>query len=640
MSYHSEEQDHKVLASARAYLIEALGETKGEKAFEASAKISNLSERAEFAKLMVFQVEHYRLGKVGKTPIADRLDMWCSPVDVKTFVEDPYFLNAKGILYPEVLECMTELNNGTYVECVLTGGIGVGKTTIALYTVAYQLYVLSCYRNPHKLFDLDPNSEIVFIFQSLNAALAKTVDYERFRSMLSKSPYFREHFPFSKDYKSEMIFPNRIIVKPVSGEETGAIGQNVIGGIIDEINFMSVVENSKQASDGGTYDQAMALYGSIRSRRKSRFMVKGKVPGMLCLVSSKRFPGQFTDVKSEEATREIELYGKTGIYIYDKRLWDIKPMEKFSGGWFNVFAGDEGRKPRIMEDGEVVAEADEHLVVAIPEEYKIEFETRIMDALREIAGISTMAKHPFIPDRDAITAAQRTDHIMFAREMVDFVTTKLDILPKMFHRPDLPRFVHIDLAVSGDSAGLCIGTVDSFIEVDRGDRTEILPHIWIDGTLEIKPPKGGEIQFWKIREVLYALKKLGMNIKWVTFDQFQSVDSMQMLKQAGYTVGRQSVDITTGPYDMTKNALYDKRLSLPKHKKLSHELATIEKDVKKNKIDHPANSSKDVSDALAGVVYGLTTRREIWSMHHVPLTHIPQSVKDAIKKDNKTDEKK
>lgn len=512
-----------------------------------------------------------------------------------------------------------------------------GKSTIALYSTAYQLYLLSCYWSPHSLFGLDPSSEIVFIFQSINATLAKSVDYMRFKAMIEKSPYFREKFPFDKYILSELRFPNRIIVKPVSGAETGAIGQNVIGGVIDEMNFMAVVENSKANMDGGTYDQAIALYNSIARRRKSRFMAQGKLPGLLCLVSSKRYPGQFTDKKEEESKREIDRTGKTTIYVYDKRTWDIKPEGSFSGNWFMIFIGDESRKPRILDDGEEMKLEEAHLYMEIPEEYRNEFETDMMNALRDIAGVSTLATHPFITDRESISTAMRQNNILFSRTTVDFVETKLDILVAQMFKKELPRFIHCDLAVTGDSAGVCIGTVIGFKKIERNGVTEVLPNIWIDAVLEVKPPKGGEILFYKIREVLYALTKLGMNLKWVTFDQFQSVDSMQILRQQGYTVGRQSVDETTAPYDFVKNALYDERLSIPDHKKLAFELASLEKDTKKNKIDHPPHASKDVGDALAGVVYGLTTRREIWSLYDIPLGSIPGSLVEAMSKKAKSD---
>lgn len=629
---------YDALCLARQYFIEALGQDKGDKAFQCGETILDPHERLRWCNAIIMELEAKRTGQT-KSPLKAVLSMKSTPVDARTFVEDKYFLDKKGILYPAVMDCLVEMNNGTYSEAVLTGAIGTGKSTLALYTTAYQLYVLSCYKNPHDLFDLDPSSEIMFVFQSINASLAKSVDFNRFKSMVEKCEYFKENFPFDKEILSELKFPNRIIVKPVSGAETGAIGQNVIGGLIDEMNFMAVVENSKESMDGGTYDQALALYNSIARRRKSRFMKQGTLPGMLCLVSSKRYPGQFTDRKEEEATRELELYGKTSIYVYDKRTWDIKPEGSFSGNWFSLFIGDEGRKPRIMVPGEEVSLDDLHLVDQIPEEYRLEFEKDLMNSLRDIAGRSTLATHPFITDRESISAAMRTNFISFGRESVDFVETQLKISPTKIFKKELPRFVHCDLAVTGDSAGVTIGTVTGFKETARGDHIELLPSIWIDAVLEVKPPKGGEILFYKVREMIYALKKMGMNIKWVTFDQFQSVDSMQLLRQAGYVVGRQSIDETTAPYDFVKNALYDGRLSIPNHPKLSHELASLEKDTKKNKIDHPAHSSKDVSDALAGVVYGLTTRREIWALHNIPLGRVPQSLIEVMKKKGKSDEK-
>jgi len=117
-------------------------------------------------------------------------------VGIGKFITSPAYLNADEILWDEVLKSLIELNSGDYVEAVLTGAIGVAKTTIALYTTAYQLYLLSCMRNPHKTYGLDPASEIVFVFQSITKELAKGVDYNRFKSMIQASPYFTNNFKF------------------------------------------------------------------------------------------------------------------------------------------------------------------------------------------------------------------------------------------------------------------------------------------------------------------------------------------------------------------------------------------------------------------------------------------------------------
>ena len=50
---------------------------------------------------------------------------------------------------------------------------------------------------------------------------------------------------------------------------------------------------------------------------------------------------------------------------------------------------------------------------------------------------------------------------------------------------------------------------------------------------------------------------------------------------------------------------------------LLRELLSLEVDAKTGKIDHQPNGTKDLADALAGVVYGLTMRREVWHQHGV-----------------------
>jgi hypothetical protein len=223
-------------------------------------------------------------------------------------------------------------------KVVITGNSA--KTTTALYTQGYQLYLLSCMHAPHRVFGLDSASEILIVFQSINAATSKS-SFTRFKTMLEGSDYFKENFPFDKHIESKLVFPHRIEVVPVSGMETAVIGQNVIGGLIDELNYMSIVNKSKQSVDQGTYNQAVALYNSIARRRKSRFISGAEhLPGLLCLVSSKRYPGQFTDIKEAESKREIAKTGSTTIYIYDYRVWDVKPKGTFNKGNFKVFIGD------------------------------------------------------------------------------------------------------------------------------------------------------------------------------------------------------------------------------------------------------------------------------------------------------------
>jgi hypothetical protein len=394
------------------------------------------------------------------------------------------------------------------------------------------------------------------------------------------------------------------------------------------LNYMAVVEKSRVAVDRGTYDQAILVYNSIARRRKSRFMENGKLPGILCLVSSKKYPGQFTDQKMAEAEKDPT------IFVYDRRVWDIKPDDFGNQGWFPVFAGDLTRKPRILAPEDEVADTDRPLVVSVPEEFRLEFEKDVINALREIAGVSTLARHPFFLEVDKVHRSFKPRESIFSQQRVDFVEQRLTLLKRNFWNPEVPRFAHCDLALSGDSAGLAIGTVSGFKAVSSDPhQPAYMPEIWVDGVLEIKPPKNCEILLGKIREVIIVLKRMGLNIVWVTFDQFQSSDPQQILRQQGLITGHQSLDdVPCRPYDFCKTAAYEGRLNMPIHPKLQREMLMLEKDTKTGKVDHPPGASKDLADALSGIVYGLTMRRELWGLYRIPTLMIPQSVYASVDK--------
>lgn len=558
-----------------------------------------------------------------------------APVGPLEFLESKKYLGLKEELYPEVAKEFVEMNSGKYVELVLTGAIGTAKTTLAIWTTAYQVYLLACLRNPQRTYGIDRSSEILFVFQSLNATLAKQLNYDRFRSLIQTSPFFTDYFPFDSKINSECIFPNRILVRPVSGQDTAAIGQNVFGGLMDEVNFMEVTENSAKTVDGGEYNQAISLYNSLSRRRKSRFMKKGKLPGLFCLVSSKKYPGQFTDQKA------IEAKSDPTIYIYDKRTWDVLPASNFSGEWFDVFIGDLSRKPRIVEKGDPIdREKNKDLIIQVPVEYREEFKTDMLNALRDIAGVSTLAQHPFIMDNDAIAEGFGTVQSCLTKDVVDFSESKVGIMRNKFLAPAEPRWVHIDLSMTGDATGVACGFVDKFTKTKAGDDTfEILPNVVFDFMLRVIPPKGGEINYQKIRDLIYKLKEAGLNIQWVSCDSFQSTDMMQLLRRKGYTTGMVSIDKDIVPYSFLKTAFYQRRVDAPDHPFVQKEITSLEIDQKKGKVDHPGAGSKDVSDAMAGVIFGLTMRREIWARHKISPFEIPESIrvvslstKDKMKK--------
>jgi hypothetical protein len=548
-------------------------------------------------------------------------------VPMDEFLHSQTYLGiAEDELYPAVMQTLMAVESEQYVEAVLKGSIGIGKTTAANISIIRQIYKISCMRNPQQTFGLQRHSSIVFTIQSVRLSTAKKAVFDELGKFIHNSPFFNEIYPYDKRVQSSMMFrEHHVQLLPVSSSDTGAISMNVIGGMLDEVNFMERVKNSKNANAGesGEYDQAKTLYQTLSKRRRSRFQNMGKLPGTLFLVSSSRYPDDFTEEKAKEAT----MCGgeDPGVFVLSQSLWEGRGRDKYLPENFRVILGDERMRPRILADNEADPEGTE--VIEVPVDLKSEFEKDIGGAIRDFAGRTTLASRPFIHNREALhecmaLADQYAYQSVGTLNEIDLEVQNLQIDPSRV-RTDVQqiRVAHIDLATTRDSAGVAIGHVAGTRTIERtqhdtGERiVEVLPVIAYDLILRVNPPRNGEIDFAKIRQILYDLRDIhGLPIKVVTTDGFQSTDFRQILAKKGFATEYLSLDRTTQPYRTLRDALYDKRVLLPRHQTLITELAELEyvENGAKEKVDHKPRGSKDVADAVCGVAAYLLTRRQTW----------------------------
>lgn len=550
-------------------------------------------------------------------------------VPLDEFLYSPTYMGiSEGELYPGVIETLEALESEQYVECIMKGAIGGGKTTTANLGISRQIYKISCMRNPQQTFGIQQHSSIVFTIQSVRLSTAKQAVFEEMVPFFNNSPYFKEIYPYDRRITSQLKFnQHNVTVMPVSSSTTGAISMNVIGGLLDEVNFMQRVQKSKHtaADEKGEYDQAKELYLTLSKRRRSRFMHKGKLPGTLFLVSSSRYPDDFTETKAEEAA----MCGGDDpeIYVFSKSLWDSKGRDRFSEAEFKVLVGNERTRSRILGDHEA-PEGEDTTVINVPEDFRREFEKDIDGSIRDFAGQTTLASHPFIHNRESIfecmsLADEYAYQSVYPIDEIDLEVSVPSIAAERI-RDDVKkmRVAHVDLAVTRDSAGLAVGhiagtkTIERYNPETKETTVEVLPVIAYDLIMRIMPPRDGEIDFAKIRQILYDMRdNHGIPIKVVTTDGFQSTDFRQILGKKGFVTDYLSLDRTTHPYRTFRDALYDRRIFLPRHQTLVKELTELEYVTNrgKEKVDHKPRGSKDVADAVCGVAAYLLTRRQSWT---------------------------
>lgn len=563
-------------------------------------------------------------------------------VDIQEFVESKFYMGQRGYVRPKVMEKLWELFHGEgaegWLEAVLGGGIGWGKSFMAEMGLGYMLYKLSCYHSPQIEFGLAPGSSMYFIMQSVKLDLAKKVLFGQFAQRLRRSEYFSKHFPFDPNVMSELRFPQDVTILPLSSSDTAALGLNVFGGVLDELNFMARVMHSSNSRFTGEqeYDQAAKLHATVLRRMKSRFNVRGRVPGKLFLISSANYPGDFIDRKIQEGLDDIAKGGKSGVFVVRMAQWESLPADRLSPERFLVEVGDATRSSRLIASMDEAVEPAS--VIEVPMDYHLDFTRDLEAALRDFAGIPIGGAGAFIKRRESIERGAVLHGQLF-ENMQLFRTPTVDlslyeqflgeVLNERFFefltQPGLGFCAHVDLALTGDSGGLSIGHFGGMKEVGKSINWNEVegkyleepagqqPVTIIDGSLEILPPNVDEIDINLIGDLLELLNSR-INLEIVTADSFQSAALLQRMRRLRNLSGRRirsgmlSVDANLAPYCDVKQALRDERLLFPNVDKLKKELRELVIDPKSRKVDHPQTGSKDISDSVAGVTYMVTRR--------------------------------
>ena len=235
------------------------------------------------------------------------------PVDIETFVRSKDFLglgikgeDKGGTVFPGVLEELKTINSGQFNAVILTGGIGAAKTYSAAISLVYCLYKLLLHDDPHAAVGMDANSPIIFACQNRSKKLAERNTFALVRSIILKSAWFQMNAPWHERLTSRIKFMNQNVeVWPASGDAMDLLGLNVFSAIIDEANFFALTERSKRATDGGMYDGARESFEGLLGRKLSRFDDNA---GMIFIVSSRRFEGQFTDQLEAEFEDDAHAY--------------------------------------------------------------------------------------------------------------------------------------------------------------------------------------------------------------------------------------------------------------------------------------------------------------------------------------------
>ena len=579
------------------------------------------------------------------------IDFVRKPISIDEFISSEDYLGKMGKgLFPcwrKELDYLFNTDNDVN-EVICTGAIGIGKTTFAVIAMAYRLYWLTCLRNPYEYFGLmEVNTSFAFGLFNATRELSYQVHVVKILEVFKSCPYFRwlttGTLEDPKRDKDVLDFPNNIKLA-FGSRGVHALGQDLIGGLLDEMNF----QQETVLSADQVKSQARDMYRQTSRRIVSRFAarpgLRRKSPGLMFLVSSRKGEDDFLDAHIRERGMDKTLR------VISFSTWEATGHQEGkypSGKWFRVLVGDSRLRSKVLADEEPDPEG--YRVLKVPEEHRREFTMDPDGSIMDLGGISIAGggrplllrdklyeciandleywprKHPF--KSDIIKIGLRTSNFIEDdfdwQEIVQCVDNYRKIYsPKV--NPAAPRYIHLDPATSGDCLyGFAMGHVAGRTKVRRyDDQTSVevdisIPVIYIDLMLGISHPPGDEVDLAKVRSFIFFLRKIGFPIYAVTSDQYQSADTLQIFKKSGFETERISLDGKPENYSMFRDTVHEGRLLAYEYKPWVEEAIWLQVDPttksgarKPGKVFKLEGRSKDLSDAVAGVVAKIMTDDE------------------------------
>jgi hypothetical protein len=548
------------------------------------------------------------------------------PVTLTTFIQDQKFLgnpdlssiqfDAVHMLEPVYMpETLMQLYDHLGLEewkpqrqvnfGALQWGKGSGKDLVCQILVARWTYLLQCLTSPQQYYGLPRHAFIHLLNIAASAPQANRVFFSPLREMVKSSPWFKGKFETMDGKGSDGKEPGKFAItfegqiEAISGHSGSSTqeGLNLLGAIADEISeFVTKGEAERTSRSTGREPTktADAVIKMMRTSGRSRF------PKLFKNVYIS-FP-RFTDDAIQqlcakgrmdnEQKKEKSAWYVSGPYA----TWEVNPRVKDKADFDDDYKDDPAMAEAMYEckPGRATNRAFRNDVAIAAS-----FAAKNIDPL----------KVTYYWGRDE-----------GARELEgEDIPDEVDGWQVRYEWNNLWPYIgaaysiHADLGITGDRAGVAMSHVAKWElgewEGVHGTVRELRPVVKLDFAAALEAdvttePVAREVQIRWFRKLVWELVARGFYIARVSYDGFQSTDSLQILESRGIEAEKISCDRADTPVWKTlKDVMYDGRLQAYYHELAIAELRGLRR-LPNGKVDHPDGGSKDVADALAGSVFG------------------------------------
>lgn len=533
------------------------------------------------------------------------------PVEIEEFIHSPKYLNMDrdgkielSVYQYELINAMSQIFkletlialygekkayerwNETYREIIMQLGKGSGKDFTSTIAVAYVVYLCLCLKSPTQYFQ---NRTIDIINIAINAEQARVVFFDNFMDIIKNAPWFEGKY----DDRSNVVeFPKRVSVYSGHSERESYEGYNTFMIILDEIAgfaMKSETGNAKAKTAPEIYKWAR---GSIISRN-SKF-------GKVVMLSFPRYKGDFIQTMYDAVIAEKETIMHTEVLKINSDLPDDTPNNIFEIVWEEdiILKYNKSRTYALKRPSWVVNPTKDLQV-----DYAEDFFTDPGDAYGRFACMPAGMQ-------DAYFKNMEKAYDTFSR--VNGVDGEGVFHPNFQPKENTTYYMHVDLAQKHDHCAVAMAHVENWIEHRISPEViDVLPVVVVDAIRWWTPTSDRSVDFTDVVNYIKSVRRRGFDLRLVTFDRWNSHDTMKDLNRNA--IETDVLSVAKKHYDDFKVTLYDDRLLGPHEELLLTEMSELQ--IIKDKVDHPRKGSKDLTDAVCGAIFDAIahTPRDDWN---------------------------
>ena len=494
-----------------------------------------------------------------------------------------------------------------------------GKDFASALCLAWFTHILYCLRHPQRFLGLEPTEAVDLAIASPTLRQTRRVTFTKLKNRFRRWPWLRDVLRAEYQIDFERHWKDHVqadLIELPLGPDGGVLRVNNLPldtGAAEGFNLLAFILSEYAGLESDVKgDSATAVFETFQSSGKTRFNRAWK--GFLASYPRSINDPQEKLIEAHQAGRFPELY------VVRRPTWEVVPHLEYKD-----FEGDFIRNP---EDAWAKYGAQPR---SATESY---FRSPDLIVKHASGGPPELFSQYFeVAPAQLKELCDRVPDPIIERDLFGDVVLNEFGFPQLARwfkgKPEREYYIHIDLGLSGDSAGFAMAHLEPV--GDRADRVipvldvsfrwkaahfagrgQLQRYVWEGGT----PLTTTEVEVLQseidlqtpVEFCVYLSRVLGFNLARVTFDQFNSATAKQTLYHYGISSQNLSVDKHPGYYDELKAVIYARQLIYRIGPVLFAELRKLVRtsngkvDAPRSKVGEKVDSHKDEADAVAAVV--------------------------------------